>query len=165
MEIRQERPEDSEGIRQITKAAFEPIEHSSQTEAAIVDALRSAGALTVTLVAVADGDIVGHVAFSPVTIDGADKGWYGLGPVSVRPDRQKEGIGGALIREGLARLAQAGAKGCVVLGDPAYYRRFGFENDPDLRFEGAPAEYFMRLTLDGAAPSGSVTYHAGFDAT
>ena len=114
MEIRQERPEDSEVIRQITKAAFEPLEHSSQTEAAIVDALRSAG---------------------------------------------------ALIREGLARLAQAGAKGCVVLGDPAYYRRFGFENDPDLRFEGAPAEYFMRLTLDGAAPLGNVTYHAGFDAT
>lgn len=110
MEIRQERPEDIEGIRQITKAAFEPIEHSSQTEAAIVDALRSAGALTVSLVAVADGEIVGHVAFSPVTIDGADKGWYDLGPVSVRPDRQKEGIGGALIREGLARLAR-GRKG------------------------------------------------------
>jgi putative acetyltransferase len=165
MEIRQERPEDIEVIRQITKAAFEPIEHSSQTEAAIVDALRSAGALTVSLVAVADGEIVGHVAFSPVTIDGADKGWYGLGPISVRPDRQKEGIGGALIREGLARLVQAGAEGCVVLGDPSYYRRFRFENDPDLRFVGAPAEYFMRLTFDGAGPSGSATYHPGFDAT
>jgi putative acetyltransferase len=165
MEIRPEHPEDIKVIRQITKAAFAPIEHSSQTEAAIVDALRNAEALTVSLVAVTDGEVVGHVAFSPVMIDGEDRGWYGLGPVSVRPDRQKEGIGGKLIREGLARLAQAGAKGCVVLGEPAYYKRFGFENDPGLRFEEAPAEYFMRLAFEGAPPSGRVTYHDGFNAT
>jgi putative acetyltransferase len=165
MRIRPEQPEDIEAIRQITKAAFAPVEHSSQTEAAIVDALREAGALTISLVAVADGDVVGHVAFSPVAIDEADKGWYGLGPVSVRPDRQKRGIGGTLIREGLGRLAQIAAKGCVVLGDPAYYGRFGFAHDPGLRFGGAPAEYFMRLAFDGVMPSGHVSYHAGFNAT
>ena len=165
MEIRYEQPEDIAIIRQITKAAFAPKEYSSQTEAAIVDALRDAGALTVSLVAVTAGEVVGHVALSPVTIDGKARRWYGLGPVSVRPDRQKEGIGGKLIREGLARLAKAGAKGCVVLGDPSYYRRFGFENDPGLRFEEAPAEHFMGLAFDGPAPSGRVAYHDGFNAT
>lgn len=165
MEIRSEQHEDIEAIRHITKAAFAPIEHSTQTEATIVDALRNAGALTVSIVAVTDGEVVGHVAFSPVAIDGQDRRWYGLGPVSVRPDRQKEGVGGKLIREGLARLAQAGARGCVVLGDPDYYKRFGFENDPGLRFEEAPAEYFMRLAFERPAPSGRVAYHDGFNAT
>jgi putative acetyltransferase len=164
-EIRSEQPEDIAIIRQITKVAFAPKEYSSQTEAAIVDALRGAGALTVSLVAVIDGEVVGHVAVSPVTIDGEHRCWYGLGPVSVRPDRQKEGIGGKLIREGLARLAKADAKGCVVLGDPGYYKRFGFENDPGLRFEEAPAKYFMRLAFGGPAPSGRVAYHDGFNAT
>lgn len=165
MDIREERPDDIGTIRKITSAAFQPMEYSTRTEAAIIDALRGAGALHVSLVAVADGDIVGHVAFSPVTIDGAHRGWYGLGPVSVRPDRQKEGIGGVLIRAGLERLSQAGAKGCVLVGDPGYYRRFGFEADPGLRFEGAPAVYFLKLTLDGATPAGSVSFHVGFDAT
>jgi hypothetical protein len=71
MEIRQERPDDIDVIRQITTAAFAPIAHSRQTEAAVVDALRSAGALTLSLVAVVDGAVVEHVAFSPVTINGA----------------------------------------------------------------------------------------------
>jgi putative acetyltransferase len=160
MEIRSEQPEDI-AIRQITKVAFAPKEYSSQTEAAIVDALRSSGVLTISLVAVIDGEVVGHVAFSPVTIDGEDRRWYGLGPVSVRPDRQKKGIGERLILEGLARLAKAGAKGCVVLGDPGYYKRFGFENDPSLRFKQAAADHFVRLAFDGPAPSGRVAFHRG----
>lgn len=165
MDIRPEHPEDIAAIRSITTEAFASMEHSSQTEAAIVDALRDAGALTISLVAVADGEVVGHVAFSPITIDGAAGDWYGIGPVSVRPDRQKEGIGGRMIREGLDRLARLGGKGCVVLGEPAYYTRFGFEHDPGLRFEEAPAEYFMRLVLSGPAPHGRVSYHSGFNAT
>ena len=165
MEIRSEQAKDIGVIRRVTTLAFAPKEYSNQTEAAIVDALRGAGALTLSLVAVVGGEVVGHAAFSPVTIDGQKEHWYGLGPVSVRPDRQKEGIGGKLIREGLARLAKADAKGCVVLGDPGYYKRFGFENDPGLRFEEAPAEYFMRLAFDGSAPSGRVAYHDGFNAT
>jgi putative acetyltransferase len=163
MEIRLEKPGDVESIRQITLAAFETAEHSTHTEARIVDALRHAGALTVSLVAVVEGEVVGHLAFSPVTIDGADHGWYGVGPVSVRPDRQRRGIGQALIHEGIHRLGQAGARGCVVLGEPSYYRRFGFENDPGLRLEGVPAEYFMRLSMAGASPTGLVRYHEGFN--
>ncbi|MBW9116229.1 N-acetyltransferase [Rhizobium cauense] len=165
MEIRPEQPSDIAAIRQITKAAFASMEYSSQTEAEIVDALRDADVLTVSLVAIKDGAVIGHVAFSPVTINGEDKGWYGLGPVSVKPGHQKEGIGGKLIREGLSRLTDIDAKGCVVLGDPGYYKRFGFENDANLIFEGVPAEYFMRLRFDGPLPPGKVSYHDGFNAT
>lgn len=165
MQIRPEEEKDIAAIRQLTKAAFAAVEHSSQTEAEIVDALREAGALTVSLVAVDNGEVVGHVAYSPVMIDSMDSGWYGLGPVSVRPDRQREGIGGRLVREGLAHLVKAGARGCVVLGDPDYYKRFGFENDADLYFEGVPAEYFMRLAFETPVPEGRVDYHEGFNAT
>lgn len=165
MEIRWERPDDIGAICSITTAAFKEVEHSRQTEAAIVNALRAADVLTVSFVAVDGGEIVGHVAFSPITIDGEDKGWYGLGPVSVRPDRQRKGIGQVLIREGLAQLKRAGANGCVVLGDPAYYERFGFASDPALRYQNVPAEYFRRITFAGDAPTGRVSYHSGFDAT
>lgn len=164
MDIRPEHAKDMEAIRSLTKAAFAPVEYSSQTEAEIVDALRQAGVLTISLVAVTDGEVIGHIAFSPVTVDGKDIGWFGLGPVSVRPDRQGRGIGDRLVREGLSRLRQTGAKGCVVLGDPGYYKRFGFENDAALVLEGVPQEYFMRLVLDGEAPLGQVAYHDGFNA-
>jgi putative acetyltransferase len=164
-QIRPELPSDARIIRQVTEAAFKVAEHSAGTESAIIDALRAAKALTVTLVATIDRDVIAHVAFSPVTIDGHDIGWFGLGPVSVRPDLHGTGIGGALIREGLDRLRMAGAKGCVVLGDPNYYQRFGFEPDPSVRYEGVPPEYFMALSLDGSKASGSVAYHEGFSAS
>ena len=136
--------------------------HSDQTEADIVEALRSDGALTVSLVAIQDDEIIGHVAFSPVVIVAAAGDWYGLGPVSVRPDRQGRGVGQALVRAGLERLGSLGAAGCVVLGDPDYYRRFGFESDPALYYGEAPASYFQRLILRGPAPRGEVLYHSGF---
>ncbi len=165
MEIRPEQPSDIATIREITKAAFAPMAYSSQTEAEIVDALRKADALAISLVAIDKDAVIGHVAFSPVTIEGRNLGWYGLGPVSVRPDRQKQGIGGNLIRQGLSQLKEMGAMGCIVLGDPGYYKHFGFENDDALIFEGVPAEYFMRLRLDGPLPAGKVNYHDGFNAT
>ncbi len=161
--MRPERPEDADTIREVTRAAFEQAPHSSGTEAAIVDGLRAAGALVVSLVAVENEEVVGHVAFSPVTIDGAATGWFGLGPVSVRPDRQGAGIGQALIRQGLDRLRLMGAQGCVVLGEPDYYRRFGFENDAALRYPPAPPEYFLRLAFGTARPAGDVAYHVAFD--
>jgi putative acetyltransferase len=165
MNIRAEIPEDAAIIRAITSAASEGAPHSSGTEAAIVDALRAAGALTVSLVAVQNGEIVGHVAFSPVTIDCKSTGWFGLGPVSVRPDQQGAGIGQALIRHGLDQLRRMGAEGCVVLGDPRYYRRFGFTNDPELRYGDVPPEYFQQLLLKGVTPKGEVAYHPSFDAS
>ena len=138
MEIRPERHEDVDAIRAVTISAFKDMPHSSQTEAAIVDALRTAGAMTISLVAIQDGEVVGHLAFSPVTLNGEANGWYGLGPVSVRPDRQRTGIGQTLILEGLGRLRQLDAQGCVVLGDPGYYGRFGFVSDPGLRYGDVP---------------------------
>ena len=108
--------------------------------------------------------MVGHVAFSPVSIDGIPGRWYGLGPVSVRPDRQRRALGQALIRDGLDRLGAMAAGGCVVLGDPGYYGRFGFRSDPELWYGDVPAGYFQRLVLDGPAPKGEVRFHASFEA-
>ncbi|MCC8971012.1 GNAT family N-acetyltransferase [Bradyrhizobium brasilense] len=164
MQIRDERPEDAAAISRITAAAFANAPHSSGTEARIVEALRAAGALTISLVAVSDdGSIFGHVAFSPVRIEGVVGRWYGLGPVSVAPDLQRQGTGGALIRAGLARLAAMNADGCVLLGDPAYYSRFGFVSDPALTYGGEPSPYFQRLVLKGDPPKGDVKYHPAFD--
>jgi len=164
MHIRKEQPEDIAAIRRLTDEAFRAVPYSNQKEAAIIDVLRSASALTLSLVAEEEGSLLGHVAFSLVLIDGTDCNWYGLGPLSVQPDRQGEGIGSALIREGLLRLRETGAKGCVLLGDPDYYRRFGFKADERLRLEGVPAQYFQCLIIEGEMPRGRVTYNAAFDA-
>ncbi len=110
-----------------------------------------------------DRRLLGHVAFSPVLIGGEEKGWYGLGPVSVLPDRQGEGIGSILIREGLAILRQEGAKGCVLLGDPGYYGRFGFRADQRLKLPGVPAEYFQCLAFGPDTPEGDVAYDMAFN--
>lgn len=160
--VRDERPADAASIRTVIRAAFEGAPHSSGTEAAIVDALRNAGALTVSLVGVRNEEVIGHVAFSPVTIDAEATMWFGLGPVAVRPDQQGIGIGQALVRHGLNRLTSTGANGCVVLGDPRYYSRFGFTSDPDLRYGEAPPRYFQRILFAGRAPKGEVAYHRAF---
>ncbi|WP_201863441.1 GNAT family N-acetyltransferase [Microvirga soli] len=165
MHVRPEGPEDVDTIRSLTTAAFRDVPYSSQTEAAIVDALRDAGALALSLVAVKDGEIVGHVAFSPITINSEATNWYGLGPVSVWPDQQRKGIGQALISAGLSRLRGMHAQGCVVLGEPAYYGRFGFVSDPELWYSDVPPAYFQRLSFAEITPKGEVTYHPGFGAT
>ncbi len=163
MKIREETSRDIDVIRSITRAAFISVEHSNQTESAIIDALRESGALSISLVAVESNEVVGHVAFSPITIEGGRQGWLGLGPISVRPDKQKEGIGAALIEEGLRRASAMNAKGCVVLGDPNYYSRFGFEADSELFLDGVPAEYFMRRAFEENMPHGRVDYHKSFN--
>jgi putative acetyltransferase len=161
--IRDEREADAGATRAVTRVAFANMPYSQQTEAAIVEALRAAGALALSLVAVEDGEVVGHVAFSAVTIDGAPApGWFGAGPLSVRPDRQRSGIGTALMRAGLARLAEAGAKGCVLVGDPVYYLRFGFREASSLAYPGLPAVWLQVLALAAAEPRGTVAFHAAF---
>ena len=160
--IRAESPTDVGKIREVTEHAFSMAEHSDGTEGAIIDALRSANALNLSLIAVVDGKIIGHCAFAPVKAAQYETGWMGLGPVAVSPEFQGNGVGEALIREGLERIRRIGAKGCVVLGDPNYYRRFGFENDLAVKFEGVPPEYFMKLSLDGSSISGSIHYHEAF---
>lgn len=162
--IRNEAGTDERAIADVTAAAFETLPVSRQTEQFIVQALRAANALTVSLVAELDGRVVGHVAFSPVTISDGSTGWYGLGPVSVLPQYQRRGIGQALIREGLSRLKALQARGCCLVGHPGYYGRFGFENVPGLVYEGVPPEVFFVLSFDGRVPRGRVAFHEAFAA-
>ena len=162
--IRPEAADDAAAITDLIQTAFATAVHRSGTEGAIVSALRTAGELTVSLVAESDGQLVGHVAISPVRISDGSTGWYGLGPVAVLPAQQRLGIGAALIRQALDNLRDLGAAGCVVLGDPAYYRRFGFTAMPELVLPGVPAAYFQALHLAGPMPQGAVTYSPAFDA-
>jgi putative acetyltransferase len=114
--IRDEKDEDYSVISHVTTSAFETMAISNHTEQFIVEALRSANALTVSLVAEADSLVVGHIAFSPVAMSNGATDWYGLGPVSVHPDFQGQGIGKALIQEGLSRLRNLETKGCCLIG-------------------------------------------------
>jgi predicted N-acetyltransferase YhbS len=164
MQIRSERPSDAHAIHALTRDAFEHAPHSSHTEQHIVDALRDAGALAVSLVAEDAGGIIGHVALSPVQLSDGSEGWYGLGPISVAPERQGQGVGAALMRAAMEALEAMGAAGCVLLGDPGYYGRFGFQAEPRLRLAGVPAEYFQARLLRGEWPDAEVTYHASFSA-
>ncbi len=163
MKIRPETPQDISAIEKVTIAAFDGKPYADGTEHLIISRLREVGAMSLSLVAEMDGKIVGHVAFSVVTINGTDQGWYGLGPVSVLPELQKQGIGSRLIKEGLSLIREKGAKGCVLEGSPMYYQRFGFKTYPDLFYEGAPApEYFMALPFYDDVPQGKVEFHKAF---
>lgn len=162
--IRTETSADIDAIAEVTTAAFKTLEVSNQTEQFIVDALRKANALTVSLVAELDGHVIGHIAFSPVTISDGTRDWYGLGPLSVTPVYQRQGIGTALVREGLSRLKDLGAGGCCLVGHPGYYKKFGFFNLAGLAVEGVPPEVILALSFDGRTPHGTVTFHEGFKA-
>jgi putative acetyltransferase len=164
MIIRRETQSDIKAITDITIAAFRNHPISNQTEQFIINALRDAGMLTLSLVADVDEQLVGHVAFSPVTISDGSMNWYGLGPVSVMPEHQKQGVGKSLIREGLSLLKDMGGNGCVLVGDPAYYERFGFRNIPDLIHDGIPKEVFLALPFNETMPRGTVVFHEGFSA-
>lgn len=160
--IRPETKNDERDIANVIALAFADHPMSNGEEVGMVARLRDDDALTLSLVAVSDDAIVGHIAFSAVTIDGKFCGWYGLAPVSVSPQRQHQGVGSALINEGLAQLQQLGAKGCVLLGEPDYYGKFGFEAVADLVLAGVPPEYFQALSFGDHMPSGTVKYHAAF---
>ncbi len=169
MRIRPETQADFEAIREINTAAFAEHPFSRQTEHLIVEALRQDGALAVSLVAEnEDGPggqgIAGHIAFSKAPINGQDLGWYLLGPVAVRPALQRRGIGSALVRAGLEALQSLGAKGCALVGDPAYYTRLGFTQARRLAYPGVPGEYVLCLVLAGQEPEGDIAHHPAFDA-
>ena len=165
MIIRKEIQSDAEAISDITKTAFENHPYSNNTEQFIINALRNANTLTVSLVAEIDGILVGHIAFSPVTFTDGSDNWYGLGPVSVAPDYQKQGIGTKLVNEGIGLLKDLGAKGCILVGDPNYYERFGFRSPNGLKHEGVPQENFLALSFCNRIPTGVVHFHQAFSAT
>ena len=162
VEIQDETDADAGAISEVTVAAFKSLEISNHTEQFIISALRAAKALTVSLVAKVDGRVIGHIAFSAVAISDGTRNWYGLGPVSVLPEYQRQGIGTALMQEGLSRLKNMNAQGCCLAGHPDYYRKFGFENMPGLVLEGVPQEFFFALSFDGHIPQGTVTFHDAF---
>jgi len=144
-------------------AAFLNAPHTSHTEHFIVNDLREAGKLTLSLVADNNGIIVGHVCVSPVSIsDGSDQ-WCGVGPISVAPEIQGQGIGSQLMKRALAELRRLGAAGCVVLGDPKYYGRFGFKAESTLVLPGVPSEYFQVISFGARVPVGTVSYHKAFN--
>ena len=163
--IRNEVSSDIEAIYDVTKAAFKNHPYSNNTEQFIINALRAANALTISLVAEVDGKLVGHIAFSPVTFSDGSGNWYGLGPISVLPDYQKQGIGTKLVNEGLNMLKDLGAEGCVLVGDPNYYERFGFRSPDGLIHEGVPQENFLALSFCNRTPAGVVQFHQAFSAT
>ena len=162
--IRSETDADRVAITEVTAAAFATLEISNHTEQFIIAALRAAGALTISLVAEVQGRVLGHIAFSPVTMSDGTRDWYGLGPVSVLPAYQRQGIGKALIRAGLSRLKDLKARGCVLVGHPEYYRQFGFSNPQGLVVEGVPPEVFFALSFDGRTPQGTVAFQEAFKA-
>lgn len=160
--IRPESPGDEATIHALTTAAFDPMPFSDGDEPDLVDQLRDDGDLTLSLVAEDDARIVGHIAFSPITIEDGATNWFGLGPVSVWPDLQHRGIGGALVRRGIADLTATGARGFILLGSPDYYSRFGFKHEPQLTYPGPPPEFFQALLIEGALPQGKVSYAPAF---
>jgi putative acetyltransferase len=162
--IRKERNRDIKAIENLTTQAFWDIEHSSHTEQFIVAALRRAKALSISLVAELNSEIVGHVAVSPVKISDGSKNWLGLGPISVLPKYQQQGIGSLLMTAALKELKNIGASGCVLLGDPEFYKRFGFAPEAAMILADVPPEYFQALLIKGKLPKGIVEYHRAFTA-
>jgi len=165
MIIRHEIELDAEAISAVTKAAFADHPISNQTEHFIINALRAAGVLAVSLVAEVGGEVVGHIAFSPVTLSDGSRNWYGLGPVSVLPAFQRRGIGTALVHKGLALLKARRAEGVVLVGDPHFYERFGFRSPPELSHEGVPPQNLLALSFGPDKPRGVVQFHPAFAAT
>jgi putative acetyltransferase len=160
--IRAAWPSEDGAVAALVSAAFATAAHSGGNEAEIVAALREADDLALSLVTTDAARIIGYAAFSPVTISDGTAGWYGLGPVAVMPELQGQGIGAKLIRSGIAQMAERGAQGFVVLGDPGYYARFDFKADPRLVYPGVPAAYFQVLKGDGLMPVGEVRYAPAF---
>ncbi|MEX1231038.1 MAG: N-acetyltransferase [Planctomycetaceae bacterium] len=162
--IRDEEPRDIADVRRINEGAFE-----TPAEARLVDALQEQVASLISLVAIVDDAVVGHILFSPVTLEGHPQlKLAGLAPMAVLPSHQRQGIGTALVTAGLERCREAGYDAVVVLGHPGFYLRFGFV--PASRFEirseyDVPDEVFMIAelrphALDGV--SGVIRFHTAF---
>ncbi len=163
MEIRPENNDDHNAISEATITAFEDHPFSQKTEHLIIDELREANALTVSLVAVINEQVIGHIAFSPVSISDGTIDWFGLGPISVLPEFQGQGIGSKLIKTGVSRIMNGiGGRGCVLVGPPNFYSMFSFANYPQLIHEGIPQEVFLAQPFTENVPSGIVKFHPAF---
>ena len=153
---------DIQAIIENAKAAFENHPYSAGTEQFIAGTLRVANVLTISLVAEVEGKALGHAPVSPVIMSDGRPEWYGLGPISVLPGFQKRELGETLMDEGLSLLKNRGARGCALVGDPGYYKRFGFRNDPELGCEGGPPENVHFLPFGKNGVRSRVSFHPGF---
>ena len=165
IEIRKEEPADQGAVHRINEIAFE-----QGPEAAIVDKLRTSCKEYCSFVAVNQDAVVGHIVFTPVTIDDSDVTGMGLAPMAVLPSYQNQGIGSSLVRHGLQYLQQCGCPFVIVLGHPEYYPRFGFEPASHYKlkcqWESVPDEAFMVVIFDRDVlprEGGIVRYRAEFD--
>ena len=161
-EIRPEQPADIDAIRDLVRLAFTGHPVSRGTEPLIIDALREDGALELSLVAEVGGAVVGHIAYSAAGIGDISSGWLLVGPVAVLPEYQGRGIGRALIEASLDVIRSRDALGCVLVGDPDFYRRFGFQQCSRVTWPGVPDEYVQYLPFGDDEPAGEITYHPAF---
>lgn len=162
--VRSEGPLDAAAVREVNEQAF-----GSPVEARIVESLRAASDC-ISLVATRNGRVIGHILFTPVSLD-PPVGFRvaGLGPMAVRPEDQRAGVGGQLIRAGLEACRQRGYAAVVVVGHPAYYPRFGFEpahtRGLTLRDFDVPEDVFMVVELEAGVRErlkGAVRYSSEF---
>lgn len=160
MEIRNETVGDIPAISQLVTEALKMLPQSTGTEAGIVEALRAAGGLSLSLVAEEAGMVIGYLAASPART-GAQAGWALIGPLVVLPARHGQGIGSALMAEALRRL-RTSCRGAALVGEPGYYNRFGFRTFPGLHVTGCPAEFVLALPFDGHEPAGELIHHPAF---
>jgi putative acetyltransferase len=166
MILRSEKTDDLEAISALHHAAF--LNHpqhppgSGPVEHLIVERLRAAGGLVLSLLAEEDGATVGHIAMSPAVVGRDASHWYLLGPVGVLPAYQGRGIGSALVREALGEMKRRGASGIVLVGDPGFYERFGFRTFKGLTYAGVPPQYVLAAAFGSEHPCGAIAAHTAF---
>jgi len=160
MLIRSEIASDISVIGRVVTEALRMLPQSTGTEAAIVERLRAEDGLMLSLIAEEEGEVLGYLAASEASI-GGEGGWGLIGPLAVLPSRHGEGIGSVLMMEALRRL-QGPCRGAVLVGDPAYYGRFGFRTFPGLDVSGCPPEVVQALPFDESRPHGEVIHHPAF---
>lgn len=161
MLIRNEVPGDIPAIGRVVTEAMRLLPQATGTEARIVEKLRESGAFTLSLVAEDEGAVIGYLAASAARI-GAQEGWGLIGPLAVSPAWHRQGIGSALMAEAISRLRES-CRGAVLVGDPAYYGRFGFRAYPGLFVPGCPPEAVQALPFGVAAePQGELIHHPAF---
>jgi len=160
--IRREIAEDSADIHELTKRAFHGMPYADGDEQDVIDRLRTSGRLVLSLVAIMDAEMVGHIAFSNASLSDSNDPWLALGPVSVTPNHQRSGIGSALINTGLEMIEKQGALGCILTGNPDYYQRFGFKLAPDNVPANESELYFMVKAFTPTPPRGIFRFDDAF---
>lgn len=162
LHIRPERPSDEAAIHDLIMRAFAPMPFAGGDEQILPARFRAADVLALSLVAELDGEIVGQVTLTPALAADGSSGWYALGPIAVEPRVQKQAIGTRLIEAATSWMRTQNAAGCALVGNPAYYSRFGWQPFPALAPKGEPAEYYQILPLGVAEPRAVVGFHPLF---